>query len=138
MAKENPKWQKILSVVLYISGTIMSLGFFFIFSKFWFFGLLGQKTVKNEENVSKWGKHLSVTLHISGTIYIWLSFMLHMCKMISPGIFLSFFQNFKFCLLCSLSPEPYIIWLSSIIHTCKIIISSGFFSFFQNFDFLNC
>ena len=134
MSKENPKWQKILSVVLYISGTIMSLGFFFHFFKILIFRVVRAK------NGQKWGKRLKMRkTSLCHTPYlrshIWLSFMLHMCKMISLGIFLSFFQNFKFCLLCSLSPEPYIIWLSSIIHTCKIIISSGFFSFFSKFWF---
>ena len=45
-------------------------------------------------------------------------------------------QNEKrFCLLKSISQEPYIMWLSFVVDKCKII-PPGFFSFFQNFDFL--
>ena len=45
-------------------------------------------------------------------------------------------QNEKrFCLLNSISQEPYIMWLSFVVDKCKII-PPGFFSFFQNFDFL--
>ena len=68
-AKNGPKWQKILSVVLHISGTIhymiISPSCFSVLSKFCFPGLLG-------------GKILSVVLHISGTIH-------HM--IISPSCF---------------------------------------------------
>ena len=40
----------------------------------------------------------------------------------------------KFCLLHSISEEPYIM---TVIYVCKMIISSGFFSIlFQNFGFL--
>ena len=36
----------------------------------------------------------------------------------------------KFCLLCSISQEPYIIWLSFMVQMCKMIISPGvFFNF---------
>ena len=80
----------------------------------------------------------------------WLSFMVHICKMmICPGIFFIFskfwfsgstggglkgqktFQNNKkLCLLCSISQEPYVIWLSFIVQMCKMIISpSLFFNF---------
>ena len=61
-AKNGPRWQKILSVAPYISGVIyhdlhlwytcmykrmLSLGIFFIFSKFWFSGSLGGERAKN-------------------------------------------------------------------------------------------
>ena len=36
---------------------------------------------------------------------------------------------YKFCLLHSMSQEPYIIWSSFVILKCKMIISPGFFSF---------
>ena len=42
------------------------VGIFFIFLKFWFFGLLGGKKAKNGPN---WQKFLSVMLHITGTIH---------------------------------------------------------------------
>ena len=97
---------------------IISPGIFFIFSKFWFFGLLGVKKAKNS---LKWQNILSVTLHIWRTIH-------HMtvCKMIMPsGIFFFLFflifwvhsevkgqnmaQNDKtLCLLHFIFQEPYI------------------------------
>ena len=99
---------------------------------------------------------LCLSYSISQEPYImWFSFMAHMCKMIiSPGIFLIFSKFWfsrllrgvkeqkivqddkKFCLLCSISQEPYIIWSSFVVHKSNIIISLDlFFHFFQNFDF---
>ena len=94
---------------------------------------------------------------------VWLSFMVHMCKMIiSPGIFFNFFKilifwgvvgvgweggvgvkvqkmvqnDKKFCRSsCSISQEPYIIWLSFMVHICKMIIPSVFFFFSFFFHF---
>ena len=78
---------------------------------------------------------------------IWLSFMVHKCKlMISPGVF---FQNFdfsvkghkmvqnekRFCLFNTISQEPYIIWLSFVVGKCKMIISPGVFFIFSKFWF---
>ena len=55
--------------------------FFFIFLKFWFFRLLwgikGQKLIQNEKII------------LSATHWSW--FLLHLCKMISPGVSFSFF-----------------------------------------------
>ena len=84
---------------------------------------------------------------------VWLSFMVHICKMmISSGIFF-FFQNFdflvhtgvkgqkmfqndkKFCLLHSISQEPYLIWLLFMVQMCKMIISPGVFFNFSIFIF---
>ena len=115
-------------------------GVFLIFSKFWFFGLLGGKRA---ENGPKWQKILSVTYSISQEPYIiWLSFMVPMCKkIISLGVFL-FFRIFifrvvkgqkmvhndkKFCALRFVSQEPYIIWLSFMLHLCKMIKCPGNF-----------
>ena len=91
---------------------------------------------------------------------IWLSFMVHLCKMMmSPGVVVIFKkivifwlvrgvkgQNItrkdkKFCLLHFISQEPYIIWLSFMLRMCKmlksfIVFFFFFFSFFQNFNFL--
>ena len=96
------KWEKIVSVALYISEIINQMifvcgmckmiifpGVFFIFSKFWFSGFLGgvkgQKIAQNDK---------------------------------------------KFCLLHSVSQEPYITWSSFVVRKCKMIISSvDFFSF---------
>ena len=42
-------------------------------------------------------------------------------------------QNDKiFCLLHSISQEPYILWLSFVVHKCKVMIFPGvFFNFFK-------
>ena len=55
-----------LLFMVYLCKMIISPGILFIFSKFWFFGLLGGKRVKNGP---KWQKNLSVVLDISGTIH---------------------------------------------------------------------
>ena len=133
---------------------IISPGLFFHFFKISIFrvfrGIKGQKMVQNDIK-------LSLSCSIYQEPYIkWLSFMVHMCKMIiSPGVFFQFFKilifqvvrgvkwqktvqyHKKFCPSRFMSQEPYIIWLSFMVHMCKMIISPGFFfSFFQNFDFL--
>ena len=41
----------------------------------------------------------------------------------------------KFCLLHSISQEPYIIWLSFMVHMCKMIISPGLVFIFSKFSF---
>ena len=41
----------------------------------------------------------------------------------------------KFCLLCSISQQPYIVWFSFMVHVCKMIISSGVFLFFKTLIF---
>ena len=66
---------------------IISTCVFSIFFIFFIFrvvsGVKGQKMVQNEKKI------MSVVLHISG----WLSFMVHMCKMIiSPSVFFIFFK----------------------------------------------
>ena len=100
-AKNGPKWQKILSVVLHISGTIYHIividatlvwndynsKLFFCFIKIlvsWVVvgGVKGQKIVQNDK---------------------------------------------KFCLPCSMSQESGIIWLSFSVHKCKTMISPQFF-----------
>ena len=70
------------------------LGVFFIFSKFWFFGLLGGSRAKNGPT---WQK-LCLSSPISEKPYlIWSSFVAHMCKrIISPGFIFTFFPNFNF------------------------------------------
>ena len=113
---------------------------------FWVFkGIEGQKMIQND-------KKISVTFHISGTIYHMIFIIVHMCKMISPGLF-SIFSRFWFFGLLegkrlkmsqndrklwpphSISQEPYIIWLSFMDHMCKMI-SPGIFFSFLNFAFL--
>ena len=73
---------------------IISPGFFFISSKFWFFRLLGGSKGKNGP---KWQKNSN---SVSQELYLlWLWLLVQMCKRtISPGIFyfFSFFQNSDF------------------------------------------
>ena len=103
-AKIGPKWQKFLSVMLHISGIIHHMivvygtlvwndisWYFFYFFKILIFsvvrGVKGKKLVQNDKKLCP--LHL-----ISQEPYIiWLSFMVHMCKMImSPGLFFVFFK----------------------------------------------
>ena len=127
--------------MLHLCKMIISPGNFFIFSKFWFFGLLGGKRAKNGP---KWQKILSIALHIWGTIHHMT--VIYVCKMIiSSGVFSIFLKilifwvhrgvkgqkmvqnDKKFCLLHSISQEPYIIWLSFMVQMYKMIISPGVF-----------
>ena len=146
-AKNGPKWQKIVSIALHISGAIhhmlvlqgTHLFFFFHFLKiliFWVHkGIKGQKTQK-------------IVLHsISQEPYIiWLSIMVRMCKMIislSVSSSKFWFTGFSGGLKCKkgqkwqkrLSVAPYIsgtyiIWSLFMVHICKMInISKCFFHF---------
>ena len=78
-AKNDTKWQKCLSHSISQEAYIIWSGFlvhmckimtspvgFFIFSKFWFLGLLRGK---RGENGSKWKKSMFVSLRISGTVH---------------------------------------------------------------------
>ena len=67
------------SFVVHKCEMIISPGTF-IFSKFWFLGLLGGSKGKNGP---KWQKTLSVVPFILGTMHH-TSFLVHMCKMTSP------------------------------------------------------
>ena len=127
---------------------MIPLGIFFIFSKFWLFGLLRedvkeQKMVQNE-------KKLCLLHSISQESYIiWFSFMVLMYKWYLLEFF-SFFSKFwlsgllgqkiaqndkKLCLLCLISQEPYVMWSSFVVHKCKMIISPGVFFIFSKFWF---
>ena len=108
----------------------------------------GQKTVQNNKKF-----YLPCPIPQESCI-IWLSFMVQMCKIISPGAFFNYEvlifrivtglkkqqtgQNDKyFCLSHLIFQEPYIIWSSFMVHmyVWKDNISRRFFRFFQNFDF---
>ena len=97
-------------------------------------GVKGQKMVQNDKKCVCCDPYLM-------NCASWLSFIVHMCKMISTGAFFIFgvrvdkghkmVQNDKkSCLLCSISQEPYFIWLSFMAHFCKMIISLGVFFIF--------
>ena len=131
---------------------MISPGNFFIFSKFWFFGLL---VGWNGKKWSKMTKHCLLCSISQEPYIIWFSFMVHMCKMMTfPGVFFTFskFWYFrllgrgtkgwskltKFSLSRHISQGPCIIWLLFVVHKCKIIFPGFFFVFafvFQNFDF---
>ena len=139
------------SFMVHMCKMIISKGIFKIFSKFWFSRLLGGKRAKNSP---KWQKILSVTPSISQEPYIiWLSFMLHLCKMIiSLGNFFIFFKILifwvvrevngqkmvlngkKFYPLHTISEESYIIM--TVIYVYKMIIPSCVFSIFFFFEIL--
>ena len=81
-----------LSFMLHLCKMIMSPGSFFIFSKFWFLGLLGRG--KRAKNGPKWQKIKSVALHIWGTIHHMT--VIYVFKMIiSSGVFF-IYSKFSF------------------------------------------
>ena len=83
-----------LLFMVHMCKMIISPGMVFIFSKFWFFGLVGSKRTKKRSKMTK--NSVCHAHSISQEPYIiWLSFMVHMCKIIiSPD---SFFIFSKFC-----------------------------------------
>ena len=108
---------------------------FFFFLIFLFFGLLGERGGdKRAKKMAQDDKKFHLLHFISQEpCMIWLSFMVHLCKiMISPGVFFFFFKILilwvvigfevkgqkivqnekKFCQLRSISEESYIIWFS--------------------------
>ena len=122
-------------------------GVFSIFQNFVFFSDCWRG--KRAQKCPKWQKLPSCSIFQEPYI-IWLSFMGHICKMISP---LRSFQKFwfsgllvkeqktvqndeNFFLSYSISQEPYIIWLSFMVHICKMIISPSVAFIFSKFWFL--
>ena len=124
---------------------IIFFHFFKIFILWVFRGVKGQKMVQNDK------KFCLLCLVSQEPYVIWLSFMLHQCKMITTPVGFFIFSKFwffglllgvkvqkmlqndkKLCLLHSISQEPHIIRLWFMVHICKMIISSGvFFHFFK-------
>ena len=129
---------------------MISPGVFFQFLKILiFFVVRGVKVQNMVQNDKKF--HLSHFISQEPYI-IQLSFMVHLCEMMSSGVFFQFFKilifqvnrvkeqkavqiDKKFCPSCSISPELYIIWLSFIVHLCKMVISPGVFFSFSKFWF---
>ena len=151
-----------LSFMVHLCKMIICPGDFFIFSSFWFLGLLGGKRGKNGP---KWQKILSATPYISGAIYhmifiygthVWNYNILRrfflFLKMLIFGIIKGvvggvgarvkeqkMVQNDKKSYLShSVPQEQYIIWLWFLLHMYKMIISPGIFivSKFLSFGFL--
>ena len=101
----------------------------FIFSKYWF-------SVKTAKNCPEWRKILLVMLPVSGTTCHCCHYVFHFFKIL---IFLvvrgirdqKMIQNDKkFCLLHSISQEPYMTWLS-----CVKWYLQAFLIFFSKFWF---
>ena len=140
-----------------IYGTHMQSGNIFRWFFHFFFKLLIFRVVRKVkvQKMVQNGKKVCLMRLVSQDPYmVWLSFMLHLCKMIiSPGSFSIFFKilifwvargvkgqkavrnDKKFCPLDSISQEPYMIRLSFMVHMCKIIISLGMFFIFSKFWF---
>ena len=144
----------------HLCKTMIYLCSFFIFQFFQqFFQIFwvvrgvggGVKMVKMAQNY----KILSVVFYISRTVHhIWLSIMIHICKVIiSPDICFHFFkkkffllvrrikrqkmaQNYKILsVVFYISRTVHHIWLSIMIHICKMIISPGIFFIFSKILF---
>ena len=101
------------------------------FSFFWNFHVSGKLEGKRAKNSPKWNKAMTFVMHhISGNSIAYHPDFCYTCvKWWYLQVFFSFLQNFdfsgfwvvnrqklvqndkKFCLLCSISQEPYIIWL---------------------------
>ena len=155
------------SVMLHISGIINHIwlsfmvnlceimtfrGIFFIFSKFWFSGLLqGWKGKRWSKMRKNYVCHVPYLKKHTYDFHLWYTYM---CKMItSTGIFFIFLKILifwvvrgvkgqkvvqnkkKLYLTCYISQETYIIWFSFMVHICKIITSTGVFSIFSKFWF---
>ena len=142
------KWS---SVMVLMCKMIISPWAFSIFSKFWFGRLLGcvkgQKIAQND-------KTFCLLCSISQEPYIiWLSFVVHKCKMISPGIFYYFKvlifwvvrrvsgqkmtkNDQKICLTLYLRNCTSYDWGFWYIYMCKMMISPAIFFIFSKFWFL--
>ena len=119
----------------------------FIFSKFWFLGLLGGSKGKKWSKLTKNSFYCALCLrnHASYDLHLWYIYV----KGWYPQIFLHFFQVFvssvsigvkgqkmaqndkKLCLLHSISQEAYIIWLWFLVYIYKMMASRCFFHFSQ-------
>ena len=126
-----------LSFVVRKCKMLINSGVFFIFSKFWYFRLLGVSKGKKRPKITK---RLCLSCLISQEPYIiWFSFMVHMCKRImSPGAFYMVNgkndKNYVWLTLYLWNRTSYDcgFWLTCV----KWWYLQQFFSFFQNSDFL--
>ena len=100
MAKNDPKWQKIISVAFHITTHHLIVIYstllwndnlsrhFFHFSKFWFSGFLGRGEGVNGQKMVQNEKKFCLLHSISQESYtISLPFIVHMGKIISPSFF---------------------------------------------------
>ena len=143
-----------MSFVVHNCEIIVSLDFFFVFWKFWFFKLLGRSKGK------KWPKMTKNSVWHALYFRNYTSYDLHLWYTYVKGYYLQVFviffqilifrvvsgvkgqklaQNDKnFCLSHSISQEAYIIWSWFLVHMCKMMTSPYAFFIFQNFDFVGC
>ena len=78
---------------------MISWTIFFVFSKFWFFGLLGEVGVKGQKMIQN-DKKICLSHSLSKELYlIWLWFLVNMYNMISWTIFFVFSKFWFFGLL---------------------------------------
>ena len=107
MAKNGPKWQKIIPIALHISiwseflvhmSKMMSSAIFFYYFKILIFQVV--REVKGQK-MAQMDKKFSLSHSVSQEPYlIWLWFLVHMYKMmISPAIFFIFSKFWFFCFL---------------------------------------
>ena len=132
MAKNDPKWQKFLSVAPYISGTIYRMifiygtrvcikGYLHAFFPF-FFKILIFKIIRGGGGGGGSGRGRGEQKGEGGG-----EGRLKGQKMAQ--------NDKKFCLSHSVSQELYIIWLWFLLHICKMMMSWANFFILQNLDF---
>ena len=145
--------EHLCKIMIYLCSFFIFQFFQQFFQIFWVVRVEGGgvKMVKMAQNY----KILSVVFYISRTVHhIWLSIMIHICKVIiSPDICFHFFkkkffllvrrikrqkmaQNYKILsVVFYISRTVHHIWLSIMIHICKMIISPGIFFIFSKILF---
>ena len=128
-------------LVVHKLNMMISLGVFLIFSKPWFFSLLGGskgkcvRMVWNEtvEILNPFGAHVWND-DISRCCFHFFKILVFHVVMGVKGKKMA--QNDKaFCLPCSLSQKPYLIWLWFSVHMCKMMISPAIIFIFLKFWF---
>ena len=91
--------------------------FFFSFSKFWFFGMLGGTRAKNGP---KWQKILFVTFHISGILHhMIVIYGTHVLNDNIPRCFTQFFKILIFCVVRGVKRQKIVKW-QKITHVKKL------------------
>ena len=120
-----------LSFMVHKCKMIISPGIFFIFSKFWFFGLLGGSKGRKWSKITKKcpscifsqepyiiclkGQYLQICLHFFQILIFGVNSGVKGQKMTQ--------SDKKWCLLHSISQGAYIIWSWLLVHMCKMMTS---------------
>ena len=126
---------------------MISPGVFFIFVKFWFFGLLGGKKGKKWPKIKN--KYICHMPYLRNSTAYDHAFCYTIVKWWYLQVVFSFFFFFilifqavrevkknspklqNILSVARTSQESYIIWLSFVVHLCEIMIFPGIFSFFK-------